>query len=284
MEILDGKAVAARLRGELALEIAAAVANGARPPGLAVILGGADPASAIYVRNKQRACEETGIVSVPFLFPADIPGEDIVSLIRQLNTRDDIDGILVQMPLPGAIDTQACIMAIAPDKDVDGFHPLNIGRLALGLPCFVPCTAAGVIYLLKSYGFTLAGKKAVVVGRSNIVGKPLALLLESVEINATVTVCHSATRDLKRECLGADYLFLALGKPHAITGDMVSEGCVVIDIGINRGKDGICGDADLESIAPKAAAITPVPGGVGPMTIAMLLANTVKAWRMRLNI
>lgn len=278
--ILDGKALAARLRGQMAAEIEKAVAAGHTPPGLAVILAGDDHASRVYVRNKQKACAEAGIVSVPFLEPAHVSQERLLELIAGLNQRRDINGILVQLPLPAHIDAEACIEAIDPKKDVDGFHPLNMGRLALGLPAFLPCTPAGVLRLLDAYGFSMSGKKAVVVGRSNIVGKPLAMLLARKEIDATVTMCHSRTPDLKRECLEADFLFTAMGRAHAIGADMIKAGCVVVDIGINRTEAGLCGDVVFDEVAPKAGAITPVPGGVGPMTIAMLLENTIEAWKL----
>lgn len=280
-KLLDGKALAAELRAAMASEVQKAVTAGARPPGLAVILVGDDAASRVYVRNKQKACAEVGIVSVPFLLPEATTTRELQALIADLNKRADIDGILLQLPLPGVIDSRACLEAIDPGKDVDGFHPENMGKLALGLPGFAPCTPLGVLELLKRNGIELDGKKAVIVGRSNIVGKPLAMLLAGREANATVTICHSGTKNLKEECLSADILLLAVGKPNAITEDMIPEGCIVVDIGINRLPGGLCGDVDFEGACKKAAAITPVPGGVGPMTIAMLLANTLKAWRMR---
>ncbi len=279
--ILDGKSLARELRAEMASRVQNAVAAGVRPPGLAVILVGDNPASQVYVRNKQKACTETGIASLPFLLPETVTTQELLEVIQNLNGREDIDGILLQLPLPPHIDARACLNAIDPDKDVDGFHPINMGRLALGLPGFAPCTPLGVMELLRRNGISVAGKKAVIVGRSDIVGRPLALLLSRKEANATVTICHSGTPDLKKECLSADLLFLALGKPAAIGADMVREGCVVVDIGINRTESGLCGDADFAGICKKAAAITPVPGGVGPMTIAMLLANTLKSWEQR---
>ncbi len=283
MQLIDGKATAAALRSELKTEIAELQARAGRAPGLAVILVGEDPASQVYVRNKERACAEAGIASLPYHLPAETTQEALLTLIAELNERADVDGILLQLPLPGKLDGQACLMAIAPSKDVDGFHPENVGRLSLGLPGFVSCTPAGVMELLRRYELSPAGKKAVVVGRSNIVGKPLAMLLARPDpwANATVTVCHSRTADLARECRDADFLFLAMGRPRCITGDMVKEGAVVIDVGINRTEAGLCGDADFASVSPKASAITPVPGGVGPMTIAMLLKNTVRSWKIR---
>lgn len=280
-KILDGKALASELRAEMAAAVKTAVASGARPPGLAVILVGDNPASQVYVRNKQKACAEVGILSVPYLLPAEVDTQEILNLIAELNQREDIDGILLQLPLPKGINSRACLDAIAPEKDVDGFHPLNMGKLALGLDGFAPCTPLGIMELLKRNQIKTDGKKAVIVGRSDIVGKPLALLLAQKDANATVSICHSGTADLKKECLAADLLFLALGKPAAITADMVKDGCVVIDIGINRTENGLTGDADYPEVSKKAAAITPVPGGVGPMTIAMLLRNTIKSWQSR---
>lgn len=279
MIILDGKTLAGQMRQKMAVEVREQVAAGVRAPALAVILAGNDPASQVYVRNKAKACEEVGIVSLPCLLPADVSQAGLLAHIAAFNARDDVDGILAQLPLPPGLDAQACADAIAPDKDVDGFHPLNMGRLALDLPCFVPCTPAGVMELLRSYGLSPAGKRAVVVGRSNIVGKPLALLLSRRQANATVTLCHSGTPDLAAICREADFLFLAMGRPGAITADMVKPGSVVVDIGISRTTLGVSGDVDFESVAPKTEAITPVPGGVGPMTIAMLLRNTLKAWK-----
>ena len=283
MLVIDGKKTAQDIRAELATEVAAATSGGRRAPGLAVILIGEDPASQVYVRNKEKACAEVGIASFAYRLPADIGQQELLDLIAECNARPDVDGILLQLPLPRGLDAQACLLAIDPAKDVDGFHPENVGRLSLGLPGFVSCTPAGIMELLRCYNLPTRGKKAVVVGRSDIVGKPLALLLtRSGEFgDATVTICHSRTPDLAEECRKADFLFLAVGRPRLITGDMVRQGAVVIDVGINRSDDGLCGDADYESVSKKAAAITPVPGGVGPMTIAMLLVNTVQSWRQR---
>lgn len=282
---IDGKKTAADIRAELRTDVEAAIAKGQRAPGLAVILVGQDPASEVYVRNKERACAEAGIVSFPYHLPADTAQADLLALIDQLNQRDAVDGILLQLPLPDGLDAQACLLAIDPEKDVDGFHPVNVGRLSLGLPGFVSCTPAGVMELLRRYNLSPSGKKAVVVGRSNIVGKPLAMLLAQSGpfANATVTICHSRTQNLAEECASADFLFLALGRPGFVTGDMVREGAVVIDVGINRTPEGLCGDADFASVSRKASAITPVPGGVGPMTIAMLLKNTLQSWRTRMG-
>jgi len=281
MILIDGKATAANIREELRGEILAFQAQAGRAPGLAVILVGDDSASQVYVRNKERACAQSGILSFAHRLPAQTRQEDLLALIATLNARSDVDGILLQLPLPGGLDSQACLAAVDPRKDVDGFHPENMGRLALELPGFVPCTPAGVMELLRRYDLSPSGKEAVVVGRSNIVGKPLALLLarQDAYANATVTVCHSRTRDLAEHCRRADFLFLAMGRPQCITGDMVREGAVVIDVGINRIGDGLCGDADFAQVSAKAKAMTPVPGGVGPMTIAMLLKNTVQAWK-----
>lgn len=283
MLLLDGKATAATIRGELKEEVAALAPAAGRTPGLAVILVGEDPASQVYVRNKERGCQEAGIRSEAFRLAATTTQEELEALIHTLNAREDIDGILLQLPLPRGLDSQRCLEAIDPAKDVDGFHPQNMGRLALGLPGFRPCTPAGVMTLLERYNLSPSGKKAVVVGRSNIVGKPLALMLGASGkfANATVTVCHSGTPDLRRECLEADFLFVAIGRPKFVTADMVREGAVVIDVGINRTEEGLCGDCDYEGVSRVASAITPVPGGVGPMTIAQLLLNTVQSWKAR---
>ena len=280
MILIDGKKTAAAIRQELAAQVAAG-AKAYRAPGLAVILVGDDPASQVYVRNKERACAEVGIVSFPYRLPATTSQQELLACIDRCNRDPAVDGILLQLPLPAGLDAQACLLALDPAKDVDGFHPVSMGCLALGLPGFTPCTPAGVIELLRRYNLPTTGKRAVVVGRSNIVGKPLAMLLARPGTfgDATVTLCHSRTPDLAAQCRQADFLFLALGKPRSITGDMVREGAVVIDVGINRTPEGLCGDADFASVREKASAITPVPGGVGPMTIAMLLTNTVLAWQ-----
>ncbi len=281
MILLDGKATAAAIRAELAETVKMLAAGTGRVPGLAVILVGQDPASQVYVRNKEKACAGAGFLSETFRLPETTGQAELEALIDTLNARADIDGILLQLPLPRGLDGQRCLERIAPDKDVDGFHPVNMGRLTLGLPGLRPCTPAGVMVLLERYGLSPNGKKAVVVGRSNIVGKPLMLRLaeKGANANATVTVCHSGTPDLGAVCREADFLFLAMGRPRCITGDMVKEGAVVVDVGINRTEAGLCGDADFETVSKKASAITPVPGGIGPMTIARLLANTVQAFR-----
>lgn len=280
MILLDGKATAAAIRSELKETVAAKETLYGRKPGLAVILVGEDPASQVYVRNKERACENAGIESLAYRLPADVNQKDVEDLIRELNTRDDVDGILLQLPLPKGLDSQACLDLIDPEKDVDGFHPVNVGRLALGLPGYAPCTPAGVIELLKRHEITTSGKRAVIIGRSNIVGKPMAMMLWGYGdfANATVTVAHSRTPNLKELCAEADILVAAIGRPHFVTADMVKEGAVVIDVGINRTDNGLAGDCDFDAIKDKVSAITPVPGGVGPMTIAMLLVNTIQAY------
>lgn len=274
--LIDGKAVSAAER-ELIKE---QVSGMDIKPGLAVILVGEDPASQVYVRNKKKACADVGIYSESYDLPADTTQRELLELINKLNNKDDIHGILVQLPLPKHIDESAVINAICPEKDVDAFHPVNVGKIMTGDYDFLPCTPAGVMCLLKHYNIDPAGKECVVVGRSNIVGKPQAMLL--LHANGTVTICHSKTKDLKEKCLAADILVVAIGKPDFITGDMVKEGAVVVDVGINRKSDGkLTGDVDFASVEPKASYITPVPGGAGPMTITMLLKNTVKAAELK---
>jgi len=273
--IIDGKEIAEQLRQEIAGEVAALKEKGVQP-GLAVILVGEDPASKTYVRNKERASKNAGIHSEVYRLPADTPEAEVLRLIGELNGRPEISGILLQHPVPGHINERACFDAISPEKDVDGFHPVNAGRLLIGEKCFVPCTPTGIMYLLDKTGVELKGKRAVVVGRSNIVGKPVALLL--LNRHATVTICHSRTADLGAETRAADVLVVAIGRAQAISGDMIKPGAVVIDVGVNPGEEGkLVGDVDFESAVKVASAITPVPGGVGPMTIAMLLRNTVEA-------
>jgi len=281
MQLLDGKATALALRQDLARETARLAATCGRSPHLAVVLVGDDPASQIYVRNKERACAEAGIRSAAHRVEASIGQAGLEALVSSLNADPDIDGILVQAPLPRGLDLLAVQSLIDPGKDVDGFHPVNVGRLSIGLPCLPPCTPAGVLFLLEKYGLSCAGRKAVVVGRSNIVGKPMATLLTRAD--ATVTVCHSRTKDLAAECRQADILVAAIGRARMITRDMVKPGAVVVDVGMNRDQAGkLCGDVDFDSVKDVASAITPVPGGIGPMTIALLLRNTVQAytWRM----
>ncbi len=283
MLIIDGKATAASLRAELKVKVEEGKNSDKRAPGLAVILVGEDPASQVYVRNKEKACEDVGINSIPHRLPADTTQGALLALIADLNNDPNVDGILLQLPLPKGLDSDACLLAIDPAKDVDGFHPENVGRLSLGLPGFVSCTPAGVMELLERYDLSPSGKKAVVVGRSNIVGRPMSLLLTQYGkyANATVTICHSRTPDIAKECREADFIILALGKANFLTADMIKPGAVIIDVGINRTESGLVGDADYASCITKAGAITPVPGGVGPMTIAMLLKNTIQSWEIR---
>lgn len=277
MEILlNGKETAAAVRAEMREQIDALRAAGKTVPGLAVILVGDDPASAVYVRNKKRACEEIGMRSEVYTYPADTSEAELLSRLDELNGRADIHGILVQLPLPAHISEERVVRHIDPRKDVDAFHPYNVGKIMLGEDGFLPCTPAGVMELLRHYGISVDGKECVIVGRSNIVGKPQAMLL--LRENGTVTVCHSHTRDLAEVTRRADILVVAIGRAGFITGDMVKPGAVVVDVGINRTPEGkLCGDVDFASVAPRAYAITPVPGGVGPMTITMLLRNTLRA-------
>ncbi len=284
MILLDGKKVSAEMRAEIQAEAAALTLRHGRAPGLAVILVGEDPASQVYVRNKEKACLEAGIVSKPFKLGADTSQDELESLIDRLNADPEVDGILLQLPLPKGLEQQPLLERIKPSKDVDGFHPESVGRLALGLPGFRSCTPAGVMELLRRYNLSPSCAKAVVVGRSNIVGKPLAMMLAQCGpcADATVTVCHSRTPDLGAETRQADFLFAAVGRPHFITADMVKEGAVVVDVGINRTEAGLVGDCDFEALKDKVSAMTPVPGGVGPMTIAMLLKNTLDAYKANL--
>lgn len=273
---IDGKGLAQTIRSALADEVSELVASGARKPGLAVVLVGDDPASTVYVRMKERAAAEVGIFSEKHHLPVSTSSTDLIRLIRRLNRRDDIHGILVQLPLPAHIDEQLILHEIDPAKDIDGFHPVNAGQLLLGGGGFRPCTPAGIIELIKSTGEEIAGKEAVVVGRSNIVGKPAALML--LRENATVTICHSKTDDLAGVCRRADILIAAVGKAGVIGRDHIKPGAIVIDVGVNRLADGgLVGDVDFHAAQEVAGYITPVPGGVGPMTIAMLLKNTLLA-------
>ena len=275
-QILDGKKIAAELRHEIKNKVDEMLTAGMRPPGLAVILVGENPASQVYVRNKQRSCEEVGFVSSLHELPRNIPEEELLDLIDELNERSDIDGILVQLPLPEQIDEEKVTERILPTKDVDGFHPYNMGRLAIKMPILRPCTPKGVITMLERTGENLEGLDAVIIGQSNIVGRPMAL--ELLAKRCTITVCHSRTRDLVEKCRNADILVAAVGRPRFVQGDWVKQGAIVIDIGINRLDDGkLCGDVDYDAIIDKASWITPVPGGVGPMTIATLLENTLQA-------
>jgi methylenetetrahydrofolate dehydrogenase (NADP+)/methenyltetrahydrofolate cyclohydrolase len=280
--ILDGKAVSAALKADLAQKVKALPEKYGRVPHLVVILVGEDPASQVYVNNKSRAVEAVGFRSTTLLLPSDTAEDDLLDRIRELNADDGVDGILVQLPLPAQIDEAKVIRTIAVGKDVDGFHPLNVAALWQRMPCIVPCTPKGIMKLLASAGIDPKGKRAVVVGRSNIVGLPVAKLL--LDAHATVTVCHSRTADLAEETRRAEILVVAAGRPRMITGEMVSEGAVVIDVGVNRDKEGkLCGDVDFDTVAPKASFITPVPGGVGPMTIACLMENTLECFLNRLR-
>jgi methylenetetrahydrofolate dehydrogenase (NADP+) / methenyltetrahydrofolate cyclohydrolase len=277
--IIDGKAVAASVRERVREEVATYERDSGRSPVLATVLVGEDPASQIYVRKKHEACEAAGMRSVNHDLPADATEADVLRLVRHLGRDDEVDGILVQLPLPDQVDPDAVVAAIDPGKDVDGLTPTNAGLLAHGTPGPVPCTPAGVMELLRHEDVELEGAEAVVVGRSKLVGVPVARLLLSA--NATVTVCHSRTRDLDGVCRRADVLVAAAGVPRLLGAEAVKPGAVVIDVGVNRTDDGLCGDVDFEAAAEVAAAITPVPGGVGPMTIAMLLVNTLAAARAR---
>lgn len=274
-KLLMGKEVSARIKQELKSEVEALKEYGITP-GLAVVIVGDDPASRVYVNNKKKACAECGIYSEEYALPEETTQEELLSLIDTLNKKSDISGILVQLPVPKHIDETTIINAIDPKKDVDAFHPINVGKIMVGNFDFVPCTPAGVMELIKESGIEISGKECVVVGRSNIVGKPQAMLL--LHQNGTVTICHSRTKDLKEHTKKADILVVAVGIPNFVTGDMIKEGAVVIDVGINRLENKkLCGDVEFESAEKVAGAITPVPGGVGPMTIAMLMKNTVKA-------
>lgn len=269
---MDGKALAAKVKEE----VAAQVAGMEQKPGLAVVLVGDNPASRVYVNGKKKDCTECGIYSEEYAIPAETTQQELLELVDTLNGREDIDGILVQLPLPKHLNETEVLLAIRPDKDVDCFHPFNVGQLMIGEQGFQPCTPAGVMRMLKEYGIDPAGKHCVIVGRSNIVGKPQAMLM--LRENATVTVCHTKTPDLKAECLRADILVAAAGRTGLITGDMVKEGAVVIDVAMNRNEAGkLCGDVVFEEAAERASCITPVPGGVGPMTRAMLMENTLYA-------
>lgn len=276
-ELIDGKAIAASVREDVASEVKGVAASIGRSPTLATVLVGEDPASQVYIKNKHAACAEAGIESIHHSVPADIAEDDLVSLVEGMSADPAIDGILVQLPLPGGLDEGRVISAIAPGKDVDGLTTVNAGLLASGRPGLVPCTPAGVIEMLDRIGCELEGAETVVVGRSQLVGRPLVSLL--LQRNATVTVCHSRTRDLASVCRRADVLIAAVGVPELVGPEFVKPGAVVIDVGINRTDEGLVGDVAFDSVAEVAGAITPVPGGVGPMTIAMLLSNTLAAAR-----
>lgn len=273
---IDGKALAAKVKAQTA----EAAKSLYRRPGLAVILVGNDPASRVYVTGKEKDCAECGFLSFEHALPEDTTQETLLDLIQELNRDPQVDGILCQLPLPGHLDEEAVLNAIARDKDVDCFHPYNVGRLMIGDPVFLPCTPAGVMEMLREYGIPVRGRRCVVLGRSNIVGKPMAMLL--LHQNGTVTICHSRTKDLPEVTRQADILVSAVGKSRFVTADMVKPGAVVIDVGMNRDENGkLCGDVDFAAVEPVASYITPVPGGVGPMTIAMLLKNTVTAAKLQ---
>ena len=288
MQQIDGKALAKRMREEIAADVAALKDERGVTPGLAVVLVGEDPASVSYVTAKERACAEAGMRSVEVRLPESVAEDKLVAEIARLNADPESDGVLVQLPLPKGIDTKRVIEAISPEKDVDGFTPVNIGRMMIGDKCFLPCTPHGIVKLIEFAGMDLKGRHVVVIGRSNIVGRPLSVLLSMKGIDATVTLCHTATRDIAAFTRAADAVVVAAGRPGTLTGDMLRKGAVVIDVGVNRVPDAtsargyrLVGDADFESCSRVASAITPVPGGVGPMTITMLLWNTLAAARRR---
>ena len=286
MQLIDGKAVAAQIKREIATEVNEIMAKGGKRPHLAAILVGHDGGSETYVANKVKACEECGFKSTLIRYEADITEEELLTKVKELNNDTDIDGFIVQLPLPKHIDEQKVTEAIDYRKDVDGFHPVNVGRLSIGLPCFLSATPNGIMELLRRYNIDTKGKKCVVLGRSNIVGKPMANLMmqKSLPGDATVTVCHSHTQNIADECRQADIIIAALGQPHFLKAEMVKEGAVVIDVGTTRVPDStrksgfrLCGDVDFDNVAPRCSFITPVPGGVGPMTIVSLMKNTLLA-------
>lgn len=279
--IIDGKAISAAVK-ELVKNGVEELSKKGITTSLAVIIVGDDPASKVYVANKKKACEALGIVSEEYALPASTTQEELLSLIDTLNGRKDINGILCQLPLPSGLDEKAVINAILPEKDVDAFHPQNVGKIMIGDYDFVPCTPAGIMEMLSYEGINPEGKRCVVIGRSNIVGKPMSMLL--LHKNGTVTVCHSRTKNLAEICRGADILVAAVGRAHFVTADMVKDGAVVIDVGMNRVDGKLCGDVDFEGVKEKASYITPVPGGVGPMTIAMLMQNTLTAAKKQNNL
>lgn len=281
MTIIDGKAVSAAVKDEVKNEVEQLKKSGSVPC-LAVVLVGNDPASKVYVGNKKKACEYCGIKSLEYLLDENTTEEELLSLINVLNNDSAVNGILVQLPLPKHINEEHIINSIVPSKDVDAFHPVNVGKIMIGNPDFLPCTPAGVMEMLKKYNIETCGKDCVIIGRSNIVGKPMAMLM--LAANATVTVCHSKTANIKEKCKNGDIIIAAVGKAGFVTADMVKDGAVVIDVGINRNSEGkLCGDVDFESVSQKASYITPVPGGVGPMTIATLMKNTLAAFKLTLN-
>lgn len=285
MELIDGKATSAKIKAEIAEQVARFTAEGKRAPHLVAILVGHDGGSETYVANKVKACEACGFKSTVIRREADVTEDELLRLIDELNHDKNVDGFIVQLPLPRHIDEQRVTEAILPSKDVDGFHPVNVGRQSIGLPCFHSATPAGIVELLKRYNVPTRGKNCVIIGRSNIVGKPLAALMMQKGIDATVSVCHSATDNLKEVCRNADILVAALGRPEFVTADMVKDGATVIDVGTTRVPDAtrksgfrLCGDVDFKNVSPKCSFITPVPGGVGPMTIVSLMQNTLQAY------
>ena len=289
MQIIDGKATAEAIKAEIAEEVRQIVSNGGRAPHLAAILVGHDGGSETYVKNKVLACERCGFESTLIKFEEDVTEEELLQCVDKFNKDESVDGFIVQLPLPKHIDEQKVIEAIDYRKDVDGFNPINVGRMSIGLPCFISATPLGIITLLKRYGINTSGKKCVVLGRSNIVGKPMAQLMMQKQFgDATVTVCHSHTKDIKKECLEADIIIAAIGKPNFLTGDMMKEGAVIVDVGTTRVPDAtrksgfrLNGDVKYDEVAPKSSFITPVPGGVGPMTICSLMKNTLQAYKTK---
>lgn len=280
MQIIDGKKVSANVKERVRLECERLVKEHGVTPGLAVVIVGDDPASRVYVNNKKKACELVGFKSEEYALPAETTQEELLSLVDTLNHKDDINGILVQLPLPKHLDDKSVIERISPKKDVDAFHAVNVGKIMLGEYDFLPCTPAGVMEMLHQYEIPVEGKQCVVIGRSNIVGKPMGMLL--LHENGTVTICHSRTKNLKEVCQRADILVAAVGRAKFVTADMVKDGAVVIDVGMNRDENGkLCGDVDFENVKDKCSYITPVPGGVGPMTIATLMKNTIKACKIQ---
>jgi methylenetetrahydrofolate dehydrogenase (NADP+)/methenyltetrahydrofolate cyclohydrolase len=286
MELIDGKKISLQMQEEIAAEVKSFVASGGKVPHLAAILVGDDPASQAYVGSKVKTCEKVGFKSTLVKFPATITEQELLNKLEELNSDKDIDGYIVQLPLPKHISEHKIIEAVKPSKDVDGFHPINVGRLVLDLPTYVSATPYGITQLLERYNIETSGKNCVVIGRSHIVGSPMSILMakNTKFANCTVTLCHSRTKDLKAHCLNADIIIAAIGKPNFVTADMVKQGCVIIDVGINRVDDAnlpkgykLVGDVDFDNCAPKCSYITPVPGGVGPMTIASLLKNTLLA-------
>lgn len=283
MQIIDGKKVSAEVKEKVRQQTLELKETHGITPGLAVVIVGDDPASRVYVNNKKKACELVGFKSEEYALPAETTQEELLELVNTLNNKDDINGILVQLPLPKHLDDKAVIAAISPQKDVDAFHAVNVGKIMLGEYDFLPCTPSGVMEMLHSYNIEVSGKNCVVIGRSNIVGKPMAMLL--LHENGTVTICHSRTKNLTAITKQADILVAAVGRPKFVTADMVKEGAVVIDVGMDRDENGkLCGDVDFENVKDKCSYITPVPGGVGPMTIATLMKNTLKAARIQNNI